>query len=246
MAIHGLRAQACQGLVDTLLKKDKKAGMNTIKQYITPSSSLAGSEGGSETLEEDEDMPEWMNGEEVAPAGKEDKSKSKSKIKGKIKSWLGKKTTSDVEEKDPDDNDNNQCDSDITAVGERAPRMKKYLFAIRIMYLVDSIMMAIAAIAAGFYSLQTAFFGIYILIFSFMIGCSSFSCGIPYIKGVLVDWFGFLFHSVGRMIFVALVSLMLYSLNIIGIIALVMLALTTLFHLYLDYQFPEMAGEFIK
>jgi len=108
---------------------------------------------------------------------------------------------------------------------------------LRVAYMIISAVMAIAAfLSLGSNDLGVMFMALYVWFFALLIFCSELA-----LKGVaklIAENFGFMYHPVGRIIFLLFVGVMCFELGLLGKIVMVLLCVASFVHIYVIIIHP--------
>eukprot|EP01038_Epipyxis_sp_PR26KG_P006646 gene6646-9122_t len=124
---------------------------------------------------------------------------------------------------------------------ETLKAMQRWHIAVRVFYMIASILMCAAAVVVIINStssnLGIIFFAFYTVFFSTMICCFEFALNV--IARLIATNFGFMYTLLGRMVFLAFVGFMSFSLSLFGKISMAILFAAGLFHVYVMWRFPR-------
>lgn len=124
---------------------------------------------------------------------------------------------------------------------EELEKMKKYSIALRLSFMVISVLMATAAcLKLENASISTAFIALYVFFFSFIMCC--FELALKQVAQWLSMNFGFLYTLSGRILFLTFVAVMCFSLGIFGQVVMALTFAGLLFNIYVLVTFPKFAS----
>ena len=116
-------------------------------------------------------------------------------------------------------------------------QMRKQLTILWLFYTVCGVLMAIAAVLS-IIAAHNLLLAIYSFFFALLV--CGLTCSFRPIRRYLVVNFGFLYSSIGRLLFAMVASFALYSLGIVGIVAMACLLGTSFWHLIVDCRYPTL------
>jgi cation transport ATPase len=134
----------------------------------------------------------------------------------------------------------NNATSDFVIEEETLKQMQRWHIALRVLYMIASILMCAAAVLSFTQSnanIGVAFFAMYTVFFSTMICC--FECALEAVARLIAVNFGFMYTLFGRAVFLLFVGFMSFQLSLFGQIAMGILYAVGLFHMYVMYRFPR-------
>lgn len=130
-----------------------------------------------------------------------------------------------------------QRKSNANEEDEEALRLhvRRYVLGLRLLYVVAAIMIGVSAVLA-ITGEAGAFLAAYGIFFSCLLCCTSSSL-IEATRLRSILYFGFMYKSIGRLIFTLIVSLMLLDFGLLGLVSLGLLMITTLTHIVLECKY---------
>lgn len=129
---------------------------------------------------------------------------------------------------------------DLTLDEETLKTMGKWHLALRALYILAAIIMAVVA---GFSldnqkDLGRAFFAIYVIFFCTLICC--FETALSTVARILAINFGFMYTLGGRFTFVVFLCFMSYTLDTTwGLVAMCIMLAVLLYHIFIMWKFPK-------
>lgn len=129
--------------------------------------------------------------------------------------------------------------SSAPSLQELDPELKKYMLYMRITNMVTTVIMCLAAVLVlmGNPDASTAIISLYIFAFGLLICC--FEISLKQVSVTIAQNFGMLYNAKGRIGFFFFIAILLFGMDIAGIVAGSLMVCNLTFNAYVIIKFPE-------